>query len=52
VQTEISRKYTRAGVESMAAAAGLALRAWYPSPDAYFALALLTPARRSVSARW
>jgi L-histidine N-alpha-methyltransferase len=41
IQTEISRKYTRASAAAIAAAAGLEVAAWYASPDAYFALALL-----------
>ncbi len=40
ILTEISRKFTRSSVERMLAAAGLELRDWLESDDAYFALSV------------
>ena len=40
IHTEISRKFTRAEVESMLATAGLPLARWYTPPNNYFGLAL------------
>jgi L-histidine N-alpha-methyltransferase len=43
IWTESSYKFTRAGVESMLADAGLDLARWHVDPDNYFALALARP---------
>ena len=45
ILTEISRKFTRAGVEEMLAAAGLEMTAWYTDPREWFALSLSRAAR-------
>jgi L-histidine Nalpha-methyltransferase len=43
IRTEISRKFVRADVDAMAAAAGLAVGGWHVSADGAFALAVLSP---------
>jgi L-histidine N-alpha-methyltransferase len=43
IWTESSYKFTREGVESMLAAAGLRLAQWHVDPANYFALALAAP---------
>jgi L-histidine N-alpha-methyltransferase len=40
IHTEISRKFTRAGVQDMLQAAGFNTQRWYAAPNDYFALAL------------
>jgi L-histidine N-alpha-methyltransferase len=42
IHTETSRKFTRAGLETILAAAGWRLAHWYASPDEAFALVLAT----------
>ncbi|HSE05207.1 MAG TPA: L-histidine N(alpha)-methyltransferase [Methylomirabilota bacterium] len=49
IWTESSYKFTRAGVETMLAAAGLDLAQWHVDPANYFALTLASP--RSASGR-
>ncbi|MFO7768934.1 MAG: L-histidine N(alpha)-methyltransferase [bacterium] len=44
ILTEISRKFTRAGVEEMLARAGLETVRWYTDPKDWFALSLSRPA--------
>ena len=43
ILTEISRKFTLASVQRMLADAGLVLKTWMESDDAYFALSLASP---------
>ncbi|HTM20338.1 MAG TPA: L-histidine N(alpha)-methyltransferase [Kofleriaceae bacterium] len=45
IRTEISRKFVRADVDAMTAAAGLAVADWHVSADGAFALAVVGPAQ-------
>jgi L-histidine N-alpha-methyltransferase len=40
IMTEVSRKFTRAGVERMLALGGMALERWFPADDGAFSLCL------------
>jgi L-histidine N-alpha-methyltransferase len=44
IRTEISRKFVRADVDAMTAAAGLRVTGWHAASDGGFALAVVTPA--------
>ena len=52
ILTEISRKFTRATVESMLAEGGMTLQEWLPAADGTFALAVARSAPRVLPRTW